>query len=119
MKPESYCTIDLPPYFVFSDLLQNLSTELGEKTLASISKRDVIKKSDDIHYIFYTNKDGKLSWRPLQILHPLIYVALIHKITEKDNWKKIKKRFKEFQNNSKIRCLSIPVKAKNKQLDKA
>lgn len=62
LKPNSYCTIDLPPYFVFSNLLKNLSTELGKKTLESIWIKDEIKKLDDVNYILYTNKDGDLSW---------------------------------------------------------
>lgn len=56
---------------------------------------------------------------PLQIIHPLVYVALIHEITKKDNWSKLKQRFEAFQSNSKIRCLSLPVEAQNKQSDKA
>lgn len=52
--------------------------------------------------------------------HPSFsYVALVDKITEPQNWGKIKERFKKFQQNPKIRCLSIPVKAENKQRDKA
>lgn len=119
LKQESYCNIDLPSYFVFSDLLKKLAIELNDKTLASVSNVEVMKKLDNIHYILYTNKDGKLSWRPLQILHPVVYVALIHHITEEANWSKIKSRFTAFQQNPQIRCLSIPVEANNKQSDKA
>lgn len=44
---------------------------------------------------------------------------MVHKITEQKNWKKIKNRFKDFQKNPKIRCLSIPVESLNKQSNKA
>lgn len=61
LKQESYCNIDLPSYFVFSDLLKKLAIELNDKTLASVSNVEVMKKLDNIHYILYINKDGKLS----------------------------------------------------------
>ncbi|NUF09672.1 RNA-directed DNA polymerase [Snodgrassella sp. ESL0324] len=119
LKHESYCNIDLPIYFSFTELLQKLAEELNHRTLNELSDLKKIKNLDDVNYTLYTNKDGKLSWRPLQIIHPLVYVALVDKITEPQNWDKIKERFKEFQQNPKIRCLSIPVKAENKQRDKA
>lgn len=119
LKQESYCSIDLPPYFSFKDLLEKLSAEIENKSLTSIANTKRMKELDDINYTLYTNKDGKLSWRPLQIIHPLVYVSLVHKITEQKNWKKIKNRFKDFQKNPKIRCLSIPVESLNKQSNKA
>lgn len=119
LKQESYCSIDLPSYFSFNDLLKKLSAELENKTLDQVSNKNIMKDLDDINYTLYTNKDGKLSWRPLQIIHPLVYISLVHKITEQENWKKIKKRFNYFQKNPKIRCLSIPVKSLNKQSNKA
>ncbi|WP_318256271.1 RNA-directed DNA polymerase [Rodentibacter caecimuris] len=74
---------------------------------------------DDVNYLLYANKDGKLSWRPLQIINPLVYVALVHEITEQNNWEKLQARFKKFCINEKIKCLSIPVQSENKQSDKA
>nr|WP_314563135.1 RNA-directed DNA polymerase [uncultured Campylobacter sp.] len=74
---------------------------------------------DDVNHLLYANKDGKLSWRPFQIINPLVYVALVHEITERINWKKLQARFKKFSKNEKIRCLSIPVQSENKQSDKA
>lgn len=100
-------------------MLQKLAEELKHRTLNELSDLQKIKNLDNVNYTLYANKDGKLSWRPLQIIHPLVYVALVDKITESQNWSKIKKRFKDFQQNPKIHCLSIPVRAENKQRDKA
>lgn len=72
-----------------------------------------------VNHLIYANKDGKLSWRPLQIIHPLVYVDLVHEITKKDNWEKLQKCFKEYQKNPKIECLSIPVKSNDQLKDKA
>lgn len=121
LKHESYCNIDFPKYFSFSELLQGISNEFLGKDLINdfCTSKSAMGKLDDVNYLIYANKDGKLSWRPFQIIHPLVYVALVHEITKEDNWKKLKNRFKKFQRNEKIKCLSIPVQSENKQSDKA
>lgn len=127
LKHESYCNIDLPRYFSFTNLLQKISEELSDKSLLNFDRnthnnanqRPDIANNEMVNHLIYANKDGKLSWRPLQIIHPLVYVDLVHKITKKDNWEKLKKRFKEYQNNPQIECLSIPVKSNSQLKDKA
>ena len=121
LKHESYCNIDLPKYFSFSELLEKISNEYyGKNLLTDFSKSNgAMGGLDNINHLLYANKDGKLSWRPLQIINPLVYVALVHEITEQINWKKLKERFKKFSKNEKIKCLSIPVQSENKQSDKA
>ncbi len=69
------------------------------------------KRLDNVNYKFLTNKDGKFAWRPLQIINPAIYVYLVNKITKRDNWNLIVKRFKKFQENELIKCFSLPVVA--------
>jgi len=66
-----------------------------------------------------SNKDGKYAWRPLQIIHPALYVSLVNKITETQNWKFLQKRFKDFSSNKKINCLSLPVMSISDETDKA
>jgi len=129
LKPESYVSFDLPPYFKFSGLLDKLSEKIGSKRLEEFYR--VITKSDgetkkllpnqyeDVNYLMLNNKDGKYAWRPFQIIHPVIYVALVHKITEESNWDLISKRFEEFSNNSKIVCHSIPCESDSDLSDKA
>ena len=119
LKHESYCNIDLPKYFSFSELLEKISNEYSEKSLGDFSDKKKMTNLDDVNYLLYANKDGKLSWRPLQIINPLVYVALVHKITEQENWEKLQARFKKFSKNEKIKCLSIPVQSESKQSDKA
>lgn len=119
LKHEIYCNIDLPKYFSFNKLLEKLSLEFNGKELHSLKKKGIMENLDDVNYLIYTNKDGKLSWRPLKIIHPLAYVVLVHKITEPDNWNKLQARFKKFQKNDKIKCLSIPIVSETQQSDKA
>ena len=119
LKHESYCNIDLPKYFSFSELLEKISDEYSGKSLGNFSDRKKMTNLDNVNYLLYANKDGKLSWRPFQIINPLVYVALVHEITEQKNWAKLQARFEKFSKNEKIKCLSIPVQSENKQSDKA
>lgn len=107
LKQESYCNFDLPRCFEFEGLINILSKNLDGKEVSSIKARNF----DDINHTILHNKDGKLAWRPLQLIHPVIYVKLVHKITEDGNWEKIKNRFSFFESNPKISCLSIPVES--------
>ena len=111
----------MPRYFSFSELLEKVSNEYSGKNLLNdfSQSKSAMGELDDVNHLLYTNKDGKLSWRPFQVINPLVYVTLVHEITERINWKKLQARFKKFSKNEKIRCLSIPVQSENKQSDKA
>lgn len=110
LKEESYFSVELPEYFTFQDLLNKLDKELFKKELkkdfgTSIKVRDL----DDVNYKILNNKDGKLSWRPFQLIHPAIYVNLVQSITQENNWETIINCFKSFSGNPNIECHSIPV----------
>ena len=120
LKQESYCNQDMPPYITFQPLIDAVNNILSRTALDSCE--DSSKKPcnfDDVNYTILNNKDGKFSWRPIQLIHPALYVALVHKITEKENWMYIISRFKKFSENENIRCLSIPVLSLSGQKDKA
>lgn len=57
------------------------------------------------------NKNGSYTWRPFTMIHPIIYVDLVNTITKDENWKKICDRFKEFKEDKRIICTSVPVKS--------
>ena len=46
-----------------------------------------------VNYEMYTNKDGRLDWRPLELINPVAYVYLVNLITEENAWSIILKRF--------------------------
>lgn len=118
LKKDSYLNFDLPFYFSFQELIDKIDKKLTGKKLSDyrkLSPRDF----DDINYQLISNKDGKYAWRPFQLIHPAIYVSLVHRITEKENWKLIKERFKVFQKNKKIECHSLPaISEKETETDK-
>lgn len=113
LKDESYCTFDLPPYFAFKSVLKETDRLLRNKPIPSLQHFDP-READGVNHIILTNKDGKFAWRPMQLIHPALYVSLVRKITEVGSWQKLKKRFTLFSRNPKIHCLSIPAESKGK-----
>ena len=120
LKDKSYCNIDLPEYFSFAKLLGKISKAVDKvQDVSTFYSERNLRNCEKVNHILFANKDGKLSWRPLQIIHPFLYVLLVKEITEEANWKKLLGRFHDFQNDDKIKCFSIPVEAKSRQSDKA
>jgi len=122
LKSESYCNFDLPNYFNFTCLLLDVDLALKDKKLSDFKIEDKNSKPcnlDDVNYKILNNKDGRYAWRPLQLIHPALYVSLAHEITTEENWTFICKRFDNFSSNSNIECLSIPKESVTKNSDKA
>ncbi|MEI6322761.1 MAG: RNA-directed DNA polymerase [bacterium] len=117
LKPESYCGIDLPVYFTFARVLSSVTKELSGKALSSMSSKP--RDHEGVNYSMLSNKDGRHAWRPLQLVHPALYVSLVQKLTEPVHWKVIRDRFREFQKSANLKCLSIPIEASTSQKDKA
>ena len=120
LKHESYFNADLPPYFSFVEILKSISDVLANEPLKQFeNSRTKAWNCDDVNHIIFDNKDGKLSWRPLQLIHPVLYVHLVREITRKSNWNKLNERFSFFSENPSIRCLSIPVCSLDDSKDRA
>jgi RNA-directed DNA polymerase len=110
LDQQSYCNFDIPEYFKFQDLLNDLSLKLGSKKISEFCGSKKPSDFDDVNYRLASNKDGKYAWRPLQLIHPLLYVNLVHLITETSNWKIIVARLNELRRTGgKIKCESLPV----------
>lgn len=118
LKAENYCALDLPEYFCFQKLLIDLSKELDGKQMKECGTRTKPNNIEDINYTLLNNKDGAFAWRPFQLIHPAIYVFIVHEITKDENWKLIKSRFLKFANNSSIECHSIPISEENDKSNK-
>ena len=114
---DSYCTIDLPPYFTFECLLSEVSQVLKGSPLSDL-RCQTPRRLDDVNHLIMNNKDGRYAWRPLELAHPALYVSLVNKITEVDYWGDICERFRVFDGDPKIRCMSLPVKSFTIEKDK-
>lgn len=106
LKESSYITLNLPPYLKFEPLIKKISEEL-EKNQSKQNNNS--QNYEGVNYKLFTNKDGKYAWRLLQLIHPVLYVNLVHEITEEKNWTNILLAFKRFQHNKKIVCASMPI----------
>ncbi len=108
LTKECYCDFDLPQYFNFEAILKKLVKSVDFKTFTRFNEA---KNHQKVNYILYTNKDSNYAWRPLQLIHPVLYVALVQKITEKNNWKEIRESFPK-ASSEKIECVSLPIVGK-------
>jgi hypothetical protein len=118
LKHESFCNIDFPPYFRFSRILSNVSRAVGHADIKEMQMQSP-RNCEGVNYPLLTNKDGRHAWRPLQLIHPALYVSLVNHITTKAHWKSIRDRFSEFQCLKNFRCISIPVRSRTTRKDKA
>jgi hypothetical protein len=118
LKQESYCTIELPTYFHFNELLSGIGKVLEGKVLSDLQSQKP-RDFENVNYLILNSKDGRHAWRPLQLIHPVLYVSLVNQITEEDHWELICSRFAEFSKNEKIKCLSLPVESLSDEVDKA
>lgn len=109
LKPESYCRIDLPQYFNFRPILRSVQARLAETALGDVRGNP---REFNVNHTIYSNKDGRYAWRPFQLIHPVMYVDLVTRITEPLAWQLIRSRFYKFSANSKISCLSIPQESR-------
>ncbi len=119
LRSEAYCNLPLPDYVDFTKLLVRLNKKL-EPDLApntqiegpcELSKwhyfpnevRDKLQ-----HYVIRMEKDDTLSWRPMSILHPVLYLGMVYLITNAANWHAIGNRMRKLKRKTKgvIVCAS-------------
>ena len=118
LKRESYLNFELPPYFRFESLLNEVAQKL--KRNFSFKKHcNNASKMEKVNYTILNNKDGRYSWRPYELIHPVLYVSLVNQMTKRDSWLEIVTRFQGFSSSPKISCLSVPVQSLTPETDKA
>jgi len=117
LKNTNYFRLELPSYFEFEPILNIISDYLDGNTWEDklCNKPNQIQ---NINYHIIANKDGKYAWRPFEIIHPLLYVSLIHDITDQANWNIITNKLREFQDNSIVECASVPKISEKDSLKK-
>ena len=110
LKPTSYFTLRLPPYFDFETVLSDTSQAMSQQQIQN-TWRNNARRIDGVNHTFMTNKDGKYAWRPLQLIHPALYVSLVNHLTTQQNWTNVISRFSDFQSDPRVECSSIPVES--------
>ena len=115
LDPAHYCSIQLPDYFQFGPLLSNIIDAITESGFAAPD----VRRHDGVNHRLMTNKDGRYAWRPLEIIHPALYVSLVNEITHPERWATIVEKFGEFSSIPKVHCLSLPVQSLTDDSDKA
>jgi len=119
LKSESYFTMELPPYIAFDNLIKDTQKVLTGKKLSELTNGKTVRDYDDVNHTIVHNKDGRYAWRPLQMIHPVLYVSLVNELTGEQQWKLVRERFKVFAGNEKIRCLSLPVVSSSRRTNRA
>ena len=117
LKGSSYFNSDFPDYISFEPILNDVASVLNGKTYNDFKESNP-DLSPEVNYKLISNKDGKFSWRPFELIHPVIYVSLVNLICENDNWNIITSRFSEFEQGV-VECCSQPVISMGSQSDKA
>lgn len=121
LSEEAYCTLDLPEYFSFQPLLDELRDAIGTYKFDFVCwnhgkakrEQDPSKKPEhveNLNFKLYHNKDGLYAWRPLTIIHPVAYICLVNLISEKKNWELLTGRMSSIQTAyPSIVCKSLPL----------
>ena len=117
LKAKSYFNLDLPPYLNMEPLIKGAHKFLDKRPFTEFKKSDPSDLAD-VNYQFISNKDGRFSWRPFELIHPAIYATIVDTLCEPANWKQLQKRFREFS-TTVVQCCSIPVESDNRQSDTA
>lgn len=117
LKKSSYFNNDIPSYISFEPILKDVISLLGDGNYRDFQSANP-SNFPGVNYTFLTNKDGQFAWRPLELIHPAIYISLANLICDPSNWCFIQERFSDFQNGV-VDCCSDPVLSLDQQSDTA
>ena len=123
-ESKNYVSFDLPPYFSFDEVLLYANSILIKKSLKQICIKDSKGNPkypgnfQDVNRIILSNKDGGFAWRPMQIIHPVLYGDLVNIMTVKKSWKEVTNLF-ERRKKSSVECISIPLKSNTDESNRA
>jgi len=117
LKGSSYFNGDMPSYISFEPILTDVEAVLKGGNYQGFKSANPNDYSG-VNYNFVANKDGKFAWRPLELIHPVIYVSLVNILCEQENWLLVTKRLSEYEGGA-VECCSAPVMSLDNQTDVA
>ena len=115
LKGSSYFNGDIPKYISFEPILNEVAAVLKGGNFREFK---LTNPSDfpGVNYNLLANKDGKFAWRPLELIHPAVYISLVNVICAPENWNYILNRLSEFEGGA-VDCCSAPVMSLDNQED--
>ena len=115
LKSEQYHGFELPEYFVFDELLQNVKNAIGDIPYEEcIQDETSLENLSDVNLDILLNKDGRYAVRPIHLANPFLYYFLVREICNEQSWTLIKKLFEKFQVPHITSC-ALPVIPKEKE----
>ena len=115
LKSEQYHGFELPEYFVFDELLQNIKSAVGETPYEKcLNEETSPEQLSDVNLDILLNKDGRYAVRPIILANPFLYYFLVREICNEHSWTIIKQLFEKF-NIPHITSCALPVIPKEKE----
>ena len=115
LKSEQYHGFELPEYFVFDDLLQNVKNAVGETPYEECLQGGMSPEQlPDVNLDILLNKDGRYAVRPIILANPFLYYFLVREICNEQSWTVIKQLFETFTVPHITSC-ALPVIPKTKE----
>lgn len=115
LKSEQYHGFELPEYFVFDDLLQNVKNAVGQTPYEECLQEGMSPELlSDVNLDILLNKDGRYAVRPIILANPFLYYFLVREICNEQSWTVIKLLFEKF-NVPHITSCALPVIPKEKE----
>ena len=115
LKSEQYHGFELPEYFVFDELLQNVKNAVG-KTPYEECLQDGMSPEQlpDVNLDILLNKDGRYAVRPIILANPFLYYFLVREICNEQSWTVVKQLFETFTVPHITSC-ALPVIPKERE----
>ncbi len=115
LKSEQYHGFELPKYFVFDKLLQNVRDAVGE-TPYEVCLQDGASPEQlpDVNLDILLNKDGHYAVRPIVLANPYLYYFLVRELCNEQAWATVKQLFEKF-NVPHIASCALPVLPKEEE----
>lgn len=115
LKSEQYHGFELPEYFVFDDLLQNVKNTVGITPYEECLQEGMSPEQlPDVNLDILLNKDGRYAVRPIILANPFLYYFLVREICNEQSWTVVKQLFETFTVPHITSC-ALPVIPKERE----
>ncbi len=115
LKSEQYHGFELPEYFVFDKLLQQVKDTVGETPYEECLQDGASPEQlPDVNLDILLNKDGRYAVRPIVLANPFLYYFMVREICSEPSWAAVKQMFEKFSVPHITSC-ALPVVSEEKE----